>query len=218
MTVPEIVVDISPAKGRFKDGQAYVAFSRVTSLDKLHIINYTCEQIRVSKNVDEMNREDKNMLPMLPEPMISQIDSQTNVKLLHLNICGIACKFFDVKCDKLLRYADVLCFNETHLCSQDSVTSEMLGFDDTYVIFRQDRNEYGSGVMVVVRKHLKPRHILTASNMEVIVIQIDTQVGLLYVMSVYRSPKYTSNSWITEIKHLPCLYKDKKSLCDRRCE
>ena len=45
MTLPEIVVDMSPRKGKFRDGQAYVAFSRVTSLDKLHILNYTCEQI-----------------------------------------------------------------------------------------------------------------------------------------------------------------------------
>ena len=72
MTVPEIVVDMSPAKGRFKDGQAYVEFSHIASFNKLHIINYTSEQIHVSKNVeDEMNQEDKHMLPMLPEPMIS---------------------------------------------------------------------------------------------------------------------------------------------------
>ena len=51
MTLPEIVVDMSPRKGKFRDGQAYVAFSRVTLLDKLHILNYTCEQIQVTKNI-----------------------------------------------------------------------------------------------------------------------------------------------------------------------
>ena len=55
MTLLEIVIDMSPAKGKFRAGQAYVALSRVTTLDKLHIINYTQEQI-VSQSVDgEMN-------------------------------------------------------------------------------------------------------------------------------------------------------------------
>ena len=41
LTLPEIVIDMTPAKGRFKPGEAYVAFSRVRTLEKLHIINYT---------------------------------------------------------------------------------------------------------------------------------------------------------------------------------
>ena len=51
LTVDEIVMDMTPKKGQYTSGQAYVAFSRVKELNKLHIINYTCEQIRVSKNV-----------------------------------------------------------------------------------------------------------------------------------------------------------------------
>ena len=41
LTLPEIVIDMTPAKGRFKRGEAYVAFSRVITIDQLHIINYT---------------------------------------------------------------------------------------------------------------------------------------------------------------------------------
>ena len=41
LTLPEIVIDMTPAKGRFKPGEAYVAFSRVRTLEKLHIITYT---------------------------------------------------------------------------------------------------------------------------------------------------------------------------------
>ena len=41
LTLSEIVIDMTPAKGKFKPGQAYVAFSRVRTLEKLHIINYT---------------------------------------------------------------------------------------------------------------------------------------------------------------------------------
>ena len=36
LTLPEIVIDMTPAKGRFKPGEAYVAFSRVRTMT-----NYT---------------------------------------------------------------------------------------------------------------------------------------------------------------------------------
>ena len=35
LTLPKIVIDMTPAKGRFKPGEAYVAFSRVRTLEKL---------------------------------------------------------------------------------------------------------------------------------------------------------------------------------------
>ena len=43
---------MSPKKGRFSGGQAYVAFSRVRELCKLHIVNYSREQIRVAEHAD----------------------------------------------------------------------------------------------------------------------------------------------------------------------
>ena len=71
MTLPEIVVDMSPNKGRFNEGQAYVAFSRVTSLEKLHIVNYSHDQIRVPKSVEEeIHCNGRQVLPELPKPMI----------------------------------------------------------------------------------------------------------------------------------------------------
>ena len=41
LTLSEIVIDVTHAKGKFKLGEAHVAFSRVKTLKKLHIINYT---------------------------------------------------------------------------------------------------------------------------------------------------------------------------------
>ena len=56
-TLPEIIVDMSPEKGTYTPGQAYVALSRVRELDKLHIVNYTRTQIQVSPTVaNEMKR------------------------------------------------------------------------------------------------------------------------------------------------------------------
>ena len=40
LTLPEIVIDMTHAKGKFKLGEACVTFNRVKTLEKLHIINY----------------------------------------------------------------------------------------------------------------------------------------------------------------------------------
>ena len=50
LTLPEIVVDMTPTKGTFAAGQADVTFSRVCTCEKLHIINYTYGQICISPN------------------------------------------------------------------------------------------------------------------------------------------------------------------------
>ena len=70
----EIVIDMTHAKGKFKPGEAYVAFSKVKTLDKLHIINYTQNQIHVSEHVEkEMKRLRKNILPQMPSNLFHDI-------------------------------------------------------------------------------------------------------------------------------------------------
>ena len=67
LTLPEVVVDMTPSKGKYRSGQAYVIFSHVREVSKLYIINYTCRQIHVCEFVaKEMERLRKNRLPEMP--------------------------------------------------------------------------------------------------------------------------------------------------------
>ena len=96
LTLPEIVIDMTPAKGRFKPEEAYVAFSRVRTLEKLHIINYTQNQIHVSEHVEkEMERLRKNILPQMPSNLFLNVPGC--VKLLHINIGNFKTKIADIK-------------------------------------------------------------------------------------------------------------------------
>ena len=77
-------------KEKFHDGQAYVAFSRVTHLSALHIINYSQEQIHVSHYVhEEMTCQNRNMLPPMLYPSISTVNRDTYLIIGHLNGCNI---------------------------------------------------------------------------------------------------------------------------------
>ena len=88
LTLPEIVVDMSPNKGKFSGGQAYVAFSRVRELCKLHIVNYTRTQIRVSPHAEaEMDRLRAHHLVCTSDNHL--IMNHTDINLLHINICNL---------------------------------------------------------------------------------------------------------------------------------
>ena len=98
LTLPEIVIDMTPAKGKFKPGEAYAAFSRVRTLEKLHMINYTQNQIHVSEHVEkEMKRLRKNTLPQMPSNLFHDVPE--GVKLLHINIGNFNRKIEDMKND-----------------------------------------------------------------------------------------------------------------------
>ena len=211
MTLPAIVVDMSHDKGKFCDGQVYVAFSRVTQLNALHIINFSQEQIHVSHDVhEEMTRENRNMLPLISHPIISTVNRDTHLIIGHLNVCNIQSKQLDVLNDKVLKLCHAICFNETHLNTNQSVTPQMLDFDDTYIVFRNDQNSNGGGVMVVVDKQLQPMQILMVSNLEVIIVQVTINKHIMYIVSIYKTPQIRTQQWVTELKCILDIYKDCK--------
>ena len=84
LTLEEIVVDMTPTKGTYHPGQAYVAFSRVKKLEGLHIVNYTRSQIKISPNAEEeMERLQMNCLPQMPKDLFKF--ERGHAKLLHIN-------------------------------------------------------------------------------------------------------------------------------------
>ena len=179
----------------------------MTSLDKLHIINYTREQICVSHHIqDEMCVREDQKLPPQPKPISSTIDRSSHTIILHLNVAGLLVKELDIKCDDCIKQADVICFHETHISSQHTITPEMLGFDQDYIIFRKDKNAHGGGVMILAHKRLNPKQLLTSSNLELIIIKINVNNRQLFIISVYKSQIHPTNTWTTKMKHLLDLY------------
>ena len=95
------------AKGKFRPGEAYVAFSRVKTLDKLHIINYMQSQIHLSEHVEkEMKRLRKNILPQMPSNLFHDIPG--GAKVLHLNMCNVKRKIEDMKDDNIVKNSHII--------------------------------------------------------------------------------------------------------------
>ena len=85
--------------GRFSPGQAYVAFSRVKTLEGLHILNFNAKAIKTS--TDEMVRLNTNLLQAVPEVMCESI-SVSHITVALLNVRSIDAKLPDVRADNTL--------------------------------------------------------------------------------------------------------------------
>ena len=57
--------------------------------------------------------------------------------------------------------ADIIALNETHLGHSDTLTPHMIGISQDRFIVRCDRNNRGDGVAVIIKRNLKPKHIIT---------------------------------------------------------
>ena len=139
LTLPQIVIDMTPAKGKFKPGEAYVAFSRVRTIKKLHIINYIQNQIHVSEHVEEeMKRLRKDILPQMLSNLSQNVAG--GVKLLHIIIGNFKTKIADIKNDDMFQNADIIALNETHLQHSDTLTPDMIALNHDRFIVPCDRN------------------------------------------------------------------------------
>ena len=195
LTLSEIAIDMTPAKGKFKPGEAHVAFSRVKTLEKLHIINYTWSQIHVSEHVEkEMKRLRKNILPQMSSNLFYDIPG--GVKILHLNIGNLKRKIEDIKDDDIFKNSDIISLNETHLGHSDILTPDMMGISKDVLIVHCDCNNRGGGVALIVNKKLSPKQIRINTILEIVAVKISEPIQMI-VVSVYRPHQHQLMSlWI----------------------
>ena len=200
LTLEEIVVDMSRDKGAYQKGQAYVAVSRVKTLEKLHIINYTLTQIKVSADVEnEMERLRQNKLPHIQEPFIRRIDQNSYFSIAHLNVHNLNAKKEDIACDQDIQKADVMCFSETHLSRDDILTAQNIGIKKCMETYRCDRNSNGGGILMCVDSKYNPILIETQnSGIEVIGIQVHVPYAI-NIFCAYRPPLYDKKQFTEKL-------------------
>ena len=202
------------AKGMFKPREAHVAFSRVKTLDKLHIINYTRSQIHVLEHVEEeMKRLRKNTLPQIPSNLFQDIPG--GVKILHLNIGNLKRKMEDIKDYDIVKNSHIISVNETHLGHSDILTPDMMGISKEVLIVCCDCNNKGGGIALIVNKNLNPKQIRMNTILEIVAVKISEAIQMI-VVSVYRPPSTPTDVFmnhmlqiIVQFQHIPtCIVGD----------
>ena len=134
--------------GRFSPGQAYVAFSRVKTLQGLNICNFNPTAIKSSIKVhEEMTRLNNNLVQFAPNLKFLTLPSNY-ITLSLLNVRSIVAKLDDIERDSYMNAVDILCFCETWLSSSQPSPR----IKDDHVVLRCDRvsgNSKGGVLMSV---------------------------------------------------------------------
>ena len=191
----------------FNAGQAYVAFSRVKSLQGLFIKNFNLSSIKVSESVlSEMERltSDK-LLPPQPVPAVVALSTANWIKIGHLNVHSYLSKLDDITDDTSIAHTHIMCFTESFLKPNQGVSNLILNGESS-VMYRCDRMTTSTqglsngGVMIACRSSLLPRctgkpH---SPSLEVESIIVDPCPNLrMCVIVVYRRPQLLLTNFLS---------------------
>ena len=206
LTMDKIVVNMDPALGRYKKGQAYVAFSRVTSLEGLKIKGYNRKQIKVDKDIAaEEERMRKN--PVVPIPLSVLSTSDADLKLGFLNINGLSVGFTSFKEEDLckdpnVQCLDVLCLAETHLNEThkvDTIFEVDIGLTN---IFRRNRDGAGGGVLICAKNYIKMEQIHLETPLEIVGAKVSLGEKFVNIFCVYVPPRVNKTEAANQLEEI----------------
>ena len=200
LTLKSIVVDMDPKKGKFGPGQAYVAFSRVRSLQGLHILNYDANQIKCDARVNTfMNTMQKKQIPIIEECLSNR--GSCSVILTHQNVEGLKSHQKDVMQHTLLQESDIVCMTETHLKrGQEWPLKRML---ETHIVYRSERSSLqNGGVAIAVRKTFHSDILSDSQGEDVLHVRLHFTDAPLDIVCMYRRPASSISSFCQNVANL----------------
>ena len=195
LTLDAIVVDMKG--GRFSPGQAYVAFSRVKTLQGLNICNFSPTAIKKSDKVhEEMTRLNTKLVKVVSDLKFMSLPSNY-ITLSLLNVRSIVAKMHDIECDSNINAVDIMCFCETWLSpSQPSPCIR-----EGHVVLRCDRvcDNHKGGVLISVPSIMQPSHTstFTSHGIEGLSTRLCVHnTEYIQVALLYRPPSVTTATFV----------------------
>ena len=204
LTLTQIVVDMKNGK-KFNKGQAYVAFSRVKSIDGLYLLNFDSSAIKTDNAVtDIMKQLREKVLPVIQAPAYLNVTHTTKITIGHLNVHYFLEKQKDLMSDfNTFHHAEIMCFNETYLRNNDKIDNYLQKFN--YSCYRKDMtNSSGQkhhGVMVCVSSRLCSYEVPLSgiTDIEHCAISVTTNSMDMTVCAIYISPSLNMATIIHEM-------------------
>ena len=210
MTMDNIVVSMKGSH-RFGKGQAYVAFSRVKTLQGLHITNFDPKGIKTNKDIStEMENMREKSLPLIPKPELLSRNRPEWITVGHLNIRHFSDKLQDLASSaemELFTHTDVMCFSETYLRDRRNIEpfTEINGYETFFDNVSQERVGASShGLLICASQRLCPKELplIHVAGLESKVVVLDTGGSRLVICLIYRKPSLPLTNFLALIETL----------------
>ncbi|KAE8293779.1 ATP-dependent DNA helicase PIF1 [Larimichthys crocea] len=213
MTMESAVVSL---KCVFEPGMAYVALSRTTSLQGLHITDFDEKKIyadpEITAAMQNMNLASfERTRPLLQHVKLADGTVQ-NLTIVHHNTQGLPSHIEDLKCHHELTVSDVLCVTETHLSG--SFVSSKFQLEGYNMFTRSRQVSYttvsdmatkdGGGVAVYCKSHIQAearRYFQNVTDLEFVVVKLEAPVRAV-IVAVYRPPHFCLKKFLPNMESL----------------
>ncbi|XP_062609123.1 uncharacterized protein LOC134270887 [Saccostrea cucullata] len=209
MTTNEIVVNLDKV---FSPGQAYVALSRVTSKQGLHIETSQGDIQNLLRRKIYADPDVKNAVCKMQKLEITTNLAESDCKRIVLhNIQGLPANFKEMKSDTRFQKANVICLTETWLQEQSSVQFSLQGFrfmhtlrknsyDKSKELYSKIQNSNGGGVGTYIHDGEEARQIdISVPNIEVVAFVFQENIS---VFTVYRPSSLIKDFFISSLEQL----------------
>ncbi|XP_070403924.1 uncharacterized protein [Nothobranchius furzeri] len=203
LTLQKAVVSF---KRIFSAGQAYVALSRVTSLEHLTIQDFKAKAIYARSDVEE----NLKLMPNFIDTPVSMPNCTLKV-CLH-NVQGLKNHIQDVKSNQKLLTADIICLTETWLKETHPPESISLpgwsfhhktrsdSYDETG-LFSTFRSKNGGGVGFYHKNSIMCKSMaFNCNNLEALLFSTHTLNH--HYMLLYKPPSYNLQKFKDNLKHV----------------
>ena len=201
LTVEKIVISM---KSMFESGHAYVAFSRVTNLQGLHLLDFHADKIyrneAVAQGLDKMQ----------PLHLPDTLHRSASFTLVHHNVEGLLQNFESLQNHYQVSKSDILLLSETWLTNGAHLTK--LHRTDFDLVSKTRRESYEiesmaslgkGGVAMYIRKNVCREFIdFTVSNLEYLSILVTTDQKPLIICVVYRPARYATGLFCSALQEL----------------
>ncbi|CAG2235584.1 unnamed protein product [Mytilus edulis] len=205
LTTDKAVVSM---KNIFAAGMAYVALSRVKSLEGLVIQDLNADKIYCTEQIS-------TALQRMPKYLVQRQDElnlkQNQLRILLHNIQGLIPHIEDLQANCDIQNVNFICLTETWMEKKSALPNlehfhlihkpRSESYTSTKGIFNDLSNKKHGGVGIYVRNQQQYTHLsLESCNIECIGVNID--VIKTNILVIYRPVSYTTSIFLEQLQHV----------------
>ena len=204
-THEEVVVDMSaPDKTpvHFFEHIHYVAFSRCTKLEGLHIVDINESKIRASANVIRYLEKERIPLELCFSPVYTAPHS---FAIAHNNVGSLPHKWPAIKNNKNINAMDVFILAETWLSHKHSTSAFVIPGFRCVRMDSKFRVGHRGMLMYILEEHITPNtKMYQSEHLEALSCEVVIKNQHWNVVSMYKPPKTTPQQLTSELEEVIC--------------